>query len=60
MSEYFSPELIARCQRIFEEKSGRVIGAEEADIILDRLAQLGMTMFRVAEHRLQKGGEQDE
>lgn len=52
----FSPQLIARAQRIFEKKSGSPVSAEQAEMILERLAQIGLLMQKVAETEKQKGG----
>ena len=52
----FSPQLILRAQRIFEKRSGASVSAEQAEMILERLAQIGLLMQRVAENEKQKGG----
>lgn len=41
MNEQFSPQIIARAQRIFKERSGRFISAGEAILCLERLAKIG-------------------
>ena len=45
----FSPQLIARAQRIFEKRSGRSVSAEEAEIYLEKLAQFGLVALRAFE-----------
>lgn len=57
MYQSFSPQLILRAQRIFEKRSGVPISAEQAGMILERLAQIGLLMQKVAENEKQKGGE---
>jgi len=42
----FSPQLIARAQRIFEKRSGRIVSKEEAEIFLEKLAQFGLVALR--------------
>lgn len=56
MLKHFSPQLIKKCQTVFEKKSGRVVDAEEAEIILEQLAQVGLLMHKVEKDRKQKGG----
>lgn len=53
----FSAQLIAKCQQIFKRRSGIDIDAEQAELILERLAKLGLLM---AEINIQKGGEKHE
>lgn len=57
MESSFSPELILRAQRIFEKRSGAPVSAEQAGMILERLAQIGLLMQKVAENEKQKGGD---
>ena len=56
----FSPQLTLRAQRIFEKRSGAPISAEQAEMILERLAQIGFLMQKVAENEKQKGGDPHE
>ncbi len=53
----FSAQLIVKCQQIFKRRSGIDIDAEQAELILERLAKLGLLM---AEINIQKGGEKHE
>lgn len=46
MSTNFSSQLIKRAQRIFAQRAGKIISAEEADILLDRLARLGLLALK--------------
>jgi len=57
MREAFSPQLIKKCQTVFEKRSGLVVSEEQAEMILKRLARLGLLM---AEIHTQKGGERYE
>ena len=47
MTRKFSPQLIERAQRIFEKRSGRVVSADEAEMYLEKLAQLGLLASKV-------------
>ncbi len=49
MQNSFSPSLVARAQRIFEKRSGRVVSEEETEIYLATLAKLGLLALRVIE-----------
>jgi hypothetical protein len=49
MQKSFSPQLIARCQAVFEKKSGLVVSEEQAEMILKRLARLGLLMGKLVE-----------
>ena len=53
----FSPQLILRTQRIFEKRSGTPIAIEQAEMILERLAQIGLLMQAAKENEKQKGGD---
>ena len=53
----FSPQLILRAQRIFEKRSGAPIAVEQAEMILERLAKIGLLMQAVKENEKQKGGD---
>ncbi len=53
----FSPKLILRTQRIFEKRSGAPIAVEQAEMILERLAKIGLLMQAVKENEKQKGGD---
>lgn len=50
----FSAKLIAKCQQIFKRRSGVDIDAEQAELILERLAKLGLLMSEIS---IRKGGE---
>lgn len=57
MQEHFSPQLIARAQRIFKERSGRSISTDEAILCLERLARIGDLAVRVMKqesHKIKK------
>ena len=56
----FSPQLILRTQRIFEKRSGTPIAIEQAEMILERLAKIGLLMQAVAKNGKQKGGDRYE
>lgn len=49
MQNTFSSQLIARAQRIFEKRSGRSVSEEEAEICLEKIAQLGLLAVKVME-----------
>lgn len=49
----FSLKLIKKCQEIFKRRSGVDIDVEQAEIILERLAKLGLLMIKT-----RKGGEE--
>ncbi len=46
MSTNFSPQLIERAQQVFSQRAGKAISAEEVDILLDRLARLGLLALK--------------
>ena len=50
----FSPELIAKAQRIFKERCGIELDVGHAEIILDRLARLGLLMTQIDTHKNDK------
>lgn len=57
MNEQFSPQIIARAQRIFKERSGRFISVDEAVLCLERLAKIGDLAVRVMKqesHKIKK------
>ncbi len=56
MQAVFSPELIERCRRIFEKRSGKAISADEAELYLEKLARLGLLMVKL-HTQTKKGGE---
>ena len=56
----FSLQLILRTQRIFEKRSGAPIAVEQAEMILERLAKIGLLMQTITENKKQKGGERHE
>lgn len=47
MQHIFSPKLIERCQRIFKEKSGLDVSEDQAEMYLEKLAQLGLLMIKL-------------
>lgn len=47
MHSIFTPELIARCQKIYSKRSGLDMTAEQADRILTQLAAYGDLVARV-------------
>ena len=49
MPSHFSPQLIQRTQAIFEKRSGLVVDEEQAEMILERLARLGLLMGKLVE-----------
>lgn len=53
----FSPQLILRTQRIFEKRSSVPVSVEQAEMILERLAKIGLLMQAVKENEKQKGGD---
>lgn len=53
----FSPQLILRARQIFEKRSGASVTAEQAEMILERLAKIGLLMQAVKENEKQKGGD---
>lgn len=53
----FSPNLILRARKIFEKRSGASVSAEQAEMILERLAKIGLLMQSVTENEKQKGGD---
>jgi len=55
----FSPQLILRAQRIFEKRSGAPVSAEQAGMILERLAQLGNVALRIFEVEQKGGGDHE-
>lgn len=54
MQSNFSPNLIKNCQKIFKRRSSIDIDEEQAELILERLAKLGLL---IAEIKIEKGGE---
>jgi hypothetical protein len=50
----FPPHLIAKCKLVFEKKAGHIITDEQAQIILDRLARLGMVIGKIEMERKKK------
>jgi hypothetical protein len=59
MQKNFSPQLIERAQRIFKERSGRFVSAEETEICLATLAKLGRLALRIIKTAKPKKDEPD-
>lgn len=54
MQKTFSPQVIARAQRIFKQRSGRFISADEAMLYLEQLAKIGDLAMRVMKQEVHK------
>jgi len=54
----FSPELIARAQKIFEKRSGRAVSEEETERHLEKLADFGLLAVKVYETKKQQDGKE--
>lgn len=50
----FSPQLVAKCKLVCEKRVGHIITDEQAQIILDRLARLGMVIAKIEMERKKK------
>lgn len=53
----YSPQLIAECQRVISKRAGFDITEEQAELCLDRLAQLGDVALRIFEAEQKGGGD---